>query len=304
MTQVADLLLAHPIAAGGAVLLLCWWVSYQAQGFTQARRSEAVSMLPGELCRAARLSVLAYPQSESNRQWKERLPERIQQQGGKLLHVYSASGVDVLLCEFAGVRYLAIRGTHKSWDWMRDAFACKIPAPLGGRAHAGFLRDARQIFAAFHGELAGNRRVIVCGHSMGAAEAIELSAICEHYGRPVAGIVALCAPRSGDRRHADIVTRCLKGRLIRITNARDLVAMVPPRVLGFHHAGKTHYFDSAGDYHADLTVGFRIADLVGCLVRDARRLRLFRDLSGYHSAQRVAEMTCRDVQEFRLIRPK
>jgi pimeloyl-ACP methyl ester carboxylesterase len=145
------------------------------------------------------------------------------------------------------------------------------------------------------------RRVVIAGHSLGAATAIELAAIAEsESSQPITAVVALCAPRSADSEHAKRLASRLGNRLLRVINSRDFVCMVPPAWFGFRHVGQTHYFDRNGNYHPALTAGFRAADLFAACFADACKGRFFRDLLGYHSAVRVVQLLSESIERFNL----
>lgn len=265
-----------------------------------------------ELRRCSTAAINAYASkkyglpSKTERRWVARLsidPDYRQ------VSIHQASGRDCFAADLvdSDITVIAIRGTCGIFDTLRDCLAFKVPAPIAGKAHAGFLGDAKFLFydlrvrERIESAQKRGRRVVVAGHSLGAATAIELAAIAETESpKPIAAVVALCAPRSADAEHAKRLSSRLGNRLMRVINSRDFVCMVPPAWFGFRHVGQTHYFDRRGNYHPALTAGFRAADLIAACFADAMKGRFFRDLLGYHSAVRVVGLLFHSIDRFNL----
>ena len=250
---------------------------------------------------AARCAVYAYTTKAQklnasqlgkspNAIWRDELEQIVKPLGGELLTAYNSSGVDFFVADFDKYKVLAIRGTEGLFDAFVDACALPTKAPLGGMVHSGFYRNSKIVVNAAKKFIEDDKPLIVCGHSMGAAMSIETSAILAEDGiGNVAGIVALCSPRSGNAEHAAVVSSTFKNRLLRVTYSRDVVAMVPPAPF-YRHAGQTHYFDCQMEYHPHLTSCFRIVDALGAMMKDALKCRLLRNVLAYHSAGAVADM--------------
>jgi hypothetical protein len=119
----------------------------------------------------------------------------------------------------------------------------------GGRVHRGF-------FAAFElqrPEVSAwleqrSVRCIVTGHSLGGALA-TLAATAFHAAR----LITFGAPRVGNhefgRGLADV-------QYARYVGCCDLIARLPPELLGFRHCGALHYIDHAGLIHVDPSIDF------------------------------------------------
>lgn len=296
---------------GPTILGCVWgtWKSIRAQQLAAYRvdsgiGSREIKMSAVEIARACRAAVMAYSPEEGNSldAWEQALATESPSHGMRFVRTYSSSGVDVCLLDSDNTLYLAIRGTEGLHDLLRDlrGFGVRQHDTLPGEVHSGFLADVVMIYRAFEHVLRSDKRVIVCGHSMGAAEAIELAALCEAQGCPVGGVVALCAPRSGKAAHARNIEKVLGDRILRFTVSRDIVPMVPPGILGWRHTCPTRYFDRNGKYHADLTIGFRVFDVVMSMFKDLCRLRLFRGMIGPHSSQAAANLVIENLDRMRL----
>lgn len=145
---------------------------------------------------------------------------------------------------------LAFRGTQpdKVGDLISDAQFALHPWEEGqGRVHAGFRLTALGLLPqvlAWRQRVPG-QRLIVCGHSLGAAIATLLAVRCA-----ASVLVTMGSPRVGDQAFANGVLRHFSeaGRQYeRIVNCCDVVTRVPPTELQFHHVGQAHtYIDNAG----------------------------------------------------------
>lgn len=144
---------------------------------------------------------------------------------------------------------LAFRGTQPDdlLDLGTDADIQTVAWGIGaGSVHRGFrdayLSVARDIEAWLRGECSARAQLILCGHSLGAA----LATLGASHWRPTL-LVSLGGPRVGD---AEFV-RGLEGlNIARLVDCCDLVARVPPRLLGYAHPAAYTYIASDGRTHA------------------------------------------------------
>jgi hypothetical protein len=113
-----------------------------------------------------------------------------------------------------------------------------------GRVHDGFARAAHDghIFAqvkAHLDALPAGQRILITGHSLGAALATLLAS-----WTPAAHLYTFGSPRVGD---ADFVRHIRNPVAMRYVHCRDIVTRVPPDAgLGYCHAGTLVYIDRAG----------------------------------------------------------
>jgi hypothetical protein len=143
-----------------------------------------------------------------------------------------------------GVAYVAFRGTQPDSvsDMLADARFGLRPWPGGGRVHHGF-RDA---FEALHAAIndwledPGHRdlQLVVTGHSLGAAMATIMAG-----SYPAASLVTFGSPRVGD---AAFVARFAGRDVRRYVDCTDMVARVPPELLGYAHLAGLRYIDRNG----------------------------------------------------------
>jgi pimeloyl-ACP methyl ester carboxylesterase len=114
----------------------------------------------------------------------------------------------------------------------------------------GFAESARGLWELIEpwleGAAAGRTRLVVCGHSLGAAIATLLAAPA---GAEL--LLTIGSPRVGNAEFVAGLQATPGLRITRIVNCSDAVTRVPPSLLGFEHAGAPTYVDRHGGVHAD-----------------------------------------------------
>ncbi|HYW15357.1 MAG TPA: lipase family protein [Allosphingosinicella sp.] len=139
---------------------------------------------------------------------------------------------------------LAFRGTQadRPTDLITDLSAWRTRFPKGGKVHTGFWTAYRQLHDQIHAWLAEMRpkRLVVTGHSLGAAMATLMAALHEE-----AELVTFGCPLVGNR---EFVSR-LRPRSLRFVGCTDMVTTVPYRFLGYAHPGELLYIDRRGVVH-------------------------------------------------------
>lgn len=143
---------------------------------------------------------------------------------------------------------LAYRGTQadRPQDLVTDLLAWRTDRPGGGKVHTGFWLAYRSL-ADQVGPWLDNlsaKRLIVTGHSLGAAMATLMAA--DH---PRAKLVTFGCPLVGDKNFATAFGRdCL-----RYVDCTDMVTTVPYGFLGYAHFGEMRYIDGGGAVHVSPT---------------------------------------------------
>lgn len=158
---------------------------------------------------------------------------------------------------------VSFRGTSRSWEWLRDLQIWQSPADdvcPGCLSHHGFLAAFRDVRAVLNDAvLRGLRehpdfRVVITGHSYGAAVATLAAAHLRRVVAVPADLFAYGSPRVGNRVFAEAVTAAVPGAAAvpvtaRVTNRRDLVVVQPP--LGplrlYAHVSPEYWFESGFD---------------------------------------------------------
>jgi triacylglycerol lipase len=146
---------------------------------------------------------------------------------------------------------IACRGTEPKDinDVKADANAAPVPHPDGGIVHAGFYAeylkviDQIQLALTKHNK-SGNKKVWVCGHSLGGAVAVLVAAKI----KPTGGLYTYGQPRVGDRKFMSMIDFTY----FRYVNNNDVVTTLPPSFfgMGFKHGGKIRYINCYGNIRA------------------------------------------------------
>ncbi|HEX8124380.1 MAG TPA: lipase family protein [Allosphingosinicella sp.] len=143
------------------------------------------------------------------------------------------------------VTILAYRGTQADApkDLVTDLMAWRTTLPGGAKVHTGFWLAFRELAAQIDPWLARARprRLVVTGHSLGAALATIMAAMHED-----AELVTFGSPMVGDRRFAEAFRR----PALRYVDCTDMVTTVPYGWMGYVHFGEMRYIDRHGAVHA------------------------------------------------------
>lgn len=160
----------------------------------------------------------------------------------------------------------AFRGTEPTQlrDWMTDADLNFVGGP-GGGVHDGFYRALGYVYPEIRNTLSEFQRngqsLWFTGHSLGAALAmLTVAKLIQEEDRPVYGLYTFGQPRTGDKDFARTYNQEIKARTFRFVNNNDVVPRVPPRELGYSHAGTFLYFGADGNIHSDLSWWYRLLD--------------------------------------------
>ncbi|QDT68248.1 Lipase (class 3) [Planctomycetes bacterium MalM25] len=139
------------------------------------------------------------------------------------------------------------RGTEPNeWNDVRaDLDAVTDVAETVGRVHRGFKREVDDLWPRLEQALVSNERILwFAGHSLGGA----MTAICagrcylSHIPSAPEAVFTYGSPRVGNKRYVNHV----KLAYYRWVNNNDIVPRVPPRWLGYRHAGTELYLNRRG----------------------------------------------------------
>lgn len=153
-----------------------------------------------------------------------------------------------LLAESEDAIVIAIRGTETPLEWIQDARFGRIPFRTWGQTTTGFT----QIYKSLSDPtplLTAGKRLIITGHSLGAALA-TLLAIDLHSFNPE--VYAFAPPNAGDQAFADVYNSLVPSGY-RIVELTDIVPHLPPTLMGYRNAGKSVVLSHIGgieDSHA------------------------------------------------------
>jgi triacylglycerol lipase len=139
---------------------------------------------------------------------------------------------------------LAFRGTQadRPNDLITDLSAWRTPFPKGGKVHTGFWTACQELRGPIEAWLdeVRPRRLVVTGHSLGAAMATLMAALHEE-----AELVTFGCPLVGNRQFAE----SMRGPSVRYVDCTDMVTTVPYGFLGYVHFGELRYIDRNGIVH-------------------------------------------------------
>jgi len=144
-----------------------------------------------------------------------------------------------------GKALLAFRGTQVDQlkDLLTDIAAIPVPWPeAGGNVHDGFARAMRSVLEQVRGWVQSGSiqpaRLLVCGHSLGAA----LATLAASIFRP-GTLITIGSPRTGDATFAQSVQQTLT---VRIVDCCDVVTHLPFEGPHYTHVGNLRYIDRNG----------------------------------------------------------
>ena len=168
--------------------------------------------------------------------WLRQKRQRLRNRGAQ---AFAATSLDGELA------ILAFRGTQadRPEDLITDLTAWRTRFPKGGKVHTGFweaYRSLHEPIEAWLGE-ARPRRLVVTGHSLGAAMATLMAALHEQ-----AELISFGCPLVGNREFGERFGR----PALRYVDCTDMVATVPYGFLGYVHFGELRYIDRHGAVHA------------------------------------------------------
>lgn len=219
------------------------------------------SLLFAELSRAS-----YFPRTVAGRLAEEiGLPEtRFYDRDGAQAYVFGGDEDAVVCC----------RGTEPNeWNDIRaDLNALTDAAETVGRVHRGFKREVDDLWPRLEQALVSNERILwFAGHSLGGA----MTAICagrcylSHIKSAPEAVFTYGSPRVGNKRYVNHV----KLAYYRWVNNNDIVPRVPPRWLGYRHAGSEIYLNRRGRV-SGVTGLLRFRDRWWGFVRTLRKWRI------------------------------
>jgi hypothetical protein len=139
---------------------------------------------------------------------------------------------------------VAIRGTKTIWEWIADVDAAPVlylPCPEAGLVHMGFQLVYEHIRGSITNLLktkcAGAKRILVTGHSLGAAVAVLCGFdIAKNMNLgPIPELVTFAGPRAGAPDFSESFKALIPG-CTRVVNFMDVVPQVPLPPL-YEHVG-------------------------------------------------------------------
>jgi len=204
---------------------------------------------------AAEFSRLAYRRFEHGAEEKRLIADAIATAGYRQAGwfqetagsaIFSAKGFAAANSE--GQAIIAFRGTQTDSfrDLITDASFVLENWDRPGRVHSGFSASLSSILAPIQTWLHDTNpsRLLLTGHSLGAALATLLAARLADDNRPIE-LVTFGSPRVGDEALAASLGSLVVRRYV---NCTDAVALLPPPLI-YSHVRGLHYIDRNGMIH-------------------------------------------------------
>tara|TARA_R110000764_G_scaffold22158_1_gene55532 strand:+ start:722 stop:1504 length:783 start_codon:yes stop_codon:yes gene_type:complete len=196
----------------------------------------------------------------------------------KLISINSA---ECLITRAGDQLWIAFRGTQPNQlnDIKADLDFFREKSDSAGMVHGGFKDEIDELWEEVTKELLRNsklktpREVYFCGHSLGGAMA---TIAATRYPLATA-LFTFGSPRVGGKTFVD--TCCVPH--YRFVNNNDLVAKVPPAILGFKHDGVEMYLNSNGKLALGYTFWQDTWDLVKGFVSAWSKLKFFDGLTDH-----------------------
>jgi len=193
----------------------------------------------------------------------------------------SINSAECLITRAGDQLWIAFRGTQPNQlnDIKADLDFFREKSDSAGMVHGGFKDEIDELWEEVTKELLRNsklktpREVYFCGHSLGGAMA---TIAATRYPLATA-LFTFGSPRVGGKTFVD--TCCVPH--YRFVNNNDLVAKVPPAILGFKHDGVEMYLNSNGKLALGYTSWQDAWDLVKGFVSAWSKLKFFDGLTDH-----------------------
>jgi len=164
---------------------------------------------------------------------------------------YSGFSTQAFTASVGETSYLAFRGSEAVADWLANAKFLPSDREGGVRIHSGFLVALDEVWDDIVAHLAGAPKLVVTGHSLGAALAIIAAWRLAQAGIPIEAVYSFGQPRTGHRDFRTSYDALLGEVTFRVINHVDLVTRVALLIQGYRHVGRRMYFDHEAKFHHD-----------------------------------------------------
>ncbi|HEV8239575.1 MAG TPA: lipase family protein [Thermoanaerobaculia bacterium] len=164
----------------------------------------------------------------------------LQRAGFSLVDMLDVEGSQAFIADDASRRVISFRGTQPDdpKDIFVDARFLLVSWERGGRAHEGWIAGLRPLRGRIDEHAQTPLRLLLTGHSLGAALATLTASL-----HPPHGLHTFGSPLVGDEelgRTLDGVTHH------RYVDCCDLVTRLPPAAFAYRHTGERRFLDREG----------------------------------------------------------
>ncbi|MDX2133448.1 MAG: lipase family protein [Saprospiraceae bacterium] len=169
--------------------------------------------------------------------------ELVRQWGYSAFHWIDDAGTDTQAFVTGKENHVVVcfRGTSSGKDALADVNFFKTEAFGGrGQVHRGFQQSLDSVWAKVQSAVnahGANKKIFVCGHSLGAALAQLAAHRLALSNYPVAGVYVFGSPRVGNREFREVYNALLEEITFLHINHLDIVTQLPPQLFGFQHLG-------------------------------------------------------------------
>lgn len=185
------------------------------------------------------------------------------------------------------VVFLVFCGTRNFAQWISNVVGMRkvnfYPNLSNERCHKGFLDGYTSIQGQVNAQLEmwRRRKLVIVGHSRGAATALLAAKMLRTDGFAVAEIHIFGCPRVFDPAGAAFTDACFKSICWRWIANNDTVCRIPLRWQGFRHVGQEMYFDSSDRLHRSPSL---LTKLIG-QIRGRKKNGWFDGISDHNAAK-------------------
>lgn len=197
-----------------------------------------------------------------------------------------------------GALIVAFRGSREPRDFINDArFLFKSPwsGDIHGaaRVHRGFSGCWFSVADRVITRARTARRIILTGHSLGAADAVLGAMDLKQLGLPVWKVVTFGCPRVGNAEFRDFYNANLHDETLRVAAQGDPVTVMPPWLLnGYRHVGRELYLPDAGGCRLEPALWTKALPAAQAILNDLRSVEEHRSLVffGPHSLRNYSKL--------------
>lgn len=187
---------------------------------------------------------------------------------------YDNNSAQAALFDHRDYLCMSFRGTDQLLEWLDNIKVFAVKA-LFGEFHRGFWHSLHDVWEPINDDFRAlqkkhKRPLFITGHSLGGAMATVAAAHLVHEDKPFTGLYTFGQPRVLSRATARVMNSECRSRFFRFHNNNDIVTRVPPRLMGYSHAGTYLYISQEGQIHMDSGFWSRFIDYIDGALEAAR----------------------------------
>lgn len=172
--------------------------------------------------------------------------------------------------------YLVYAGTN-DWQDVGYDLNAELVDDVFGKVHAGVQEGLDKVWLKifpFIEDLANEMPLAVYGHSLGGGYSTLSTARLLDAEIEVSELITFGSLRTGDTVFADTLDAASYDRHFRFVNNNDVVPRLPPRAMGYDHAGQVQVFTESGELKGHMSWLERLLDRIDGRLDDLFELGL------------------------------